>query len=309
MKVLLPALALLLSLLTAGCALQPAGKGADVPALVLVGIYPLDNGPDLVEPSGLTLVNGRLFTVGDKFDRTIFAIEIEPPSARLVPAVEFQPPASEAMDWEGITADEHGNFYLISERMGRMLVVSPDGSSSWATPDLRGSARGLGMFQQMNAGFEGIARLGPDHFLGAAERQARGLVEWRKVGDQWQVAPYLMDSSPYSSHTAFPRVLDFSALDADGGRIFALFRNAHLLVELALTGNGYEEIAAWSYREGELHPDWMYREQRYGQAEGLVVDGEDVYIVIDNNRSGRAANPADRRSLLLHLRFPEADGR
>lgn len=277
-----------------------------VAELELIAAYPVENEPGLLEPSGLTLWDGRLFTVADKDDGTIFEVVIDPPVARLVPHLRFTPPQERRpMDWEGITVDPRGNFHLISEEHGRMFSIGPDFAGGWTTPDLRPYGRHLGLFAKHNAHFEGIAWLGPDHFLGAAEREPRGLVEWRKQGGEWQVSAWLMEDSPFLAELPLLRVPDYSGLYYDNGRLFALFRGASLVVELERTEDGFQEIAAWSYARYERESEWAYRNQVYGQAEGLVVNGDEVFIIWDNNRGGRIADPSDRRSLLLHMRIPK----
>ena len=71
------------------------------------------------------------------------------------------------------------------------------------------------------------------------------------------------------------------------------------------SAGSFIEAEAWSYRHIETDPRWAYRSQMYGQAEGLVVEGRDVYLIFDNNLGPRASDPKDGRPLLVHARFPE----
>jgi uncharacterized protein YjiK len=295
------------TLLLIGC--SPLGKSTNssaIPELELVSVYPVDSKFPM-EPSGLTMVDGQLFTVADKSNDTIFRVEFNGEVARLIPAIRFTPPDRRTMDWEGISSDPGGSFYLISEERGRMLRVTRDGSAAWATPDLRKEGRALGMFSKSNAGFEGIAWLGPNHWLGAAEREARGLVEWKGFGDSLDIQAQLNANSPYLNALPLLRLPDFSGLHADQSKVYALFRNAHLVVQLEKQNGSWNEIAAWSYRHIETDPRWAYRSQTYGQAEGLVVNGTDVYLILDNNLGGKQADAADRRPILIHARIPDSD--
>lgn len=300
-------LCLLILSCMAGC--RPPGTGAsapEIPELELIGAWLVD-APGPLEPSGLTQVDGRLYTVADKVNNRIYEVVRESGSVRLVPAIRFTPPDRRTMDWEGITSDPGGAFYLISEERGRLLRVTSDGTATWATPDLRQPGRALGLFSKSNAGFEGVAWLGPNHWLGAAEREPRGLVEWSGIGESLTITPQLYATSPYSAALPLLRLPDFSGLHADGTEVFALFRNAHLVVQLEKREDGWEEIAAWSYRHIETDPRWAYSSQTYGQAEGLVVDGADVYLILDNNLGGRQADRKDGRTLFIHARLPEQD--
>jgi hypothetical protein len=279
-----------------------AGK---FPQLELVAALPVDV-PLPLEPSGLTEWNGILYTVADKADDTIFQLVPGEESVELAPAIRFIPPEPGEMDWEGICVDSGGSFYLISENHGRVLRVTTDGTATWATDDLRDKASGPGLFAKSNAGFEGIAWLGPNKWLGAVEREPRGLVEWSGFGGSTKVVATRLDHSPYSSALPLIRLPDFSGLDADGGRVYALFRAAHLVVRLDRVDGTLTEAAAWSYAHIETDPRWAFRSQTYGQAEGLVVNGRDVYLIFDNNLGGRQADPNDGRPLFVHARFPEA---
>ncbi|NDV63448.1 hypothetical protein G0Q06_13365 [Puniceicoccales bacterium CK1056] len=288
-----------------GC--RPFGKattGSIIPDLELVSVYPVES-PTLLEPSGMTLHDGRLYAVADKVNNQIFRVELEGNVARLVPHIQFSPPDRRTMDWEGITSDPGGSFYLISEERGRLLRVTADGTAVWITPDLRNKGRSLGLFAKSNAGFEGVAWLGPNHWIGAAEREKRGLVEWSGLDSSLEIEAQLHMESPYKGALPLMRLPDFSGLHADNSNLYALFRNAHLVVQLEKRDGVWEETAAWGFENIETDPRWAYRSQTYGQAEGLVVDGSDVFLILDNNRGGKQSDPADRRPLLIHARIPD----
>ena len=289
----------------AGCSpLLKAPERAIVTELELVAAYPVE-ASGYPEPSGLTLLNGMLYSVADKVSGTIFRLEIVGDVARYVPELSIQLPERGFMDWEGITSDPGGAFYLISEERGRILRVMGDGSATWVSPDLRQTGRPLGLFSKSNAGFEGVAWLGPNHWLGAAERETRGLVELKGTGEARNIEAWSHSDSPYLGKLPLTRLPDYSGLHADGEKVYALFRNAHLVVRLEKRDGNWEETTAWSYAHIETDPRWAYRSQTYGQAEGLVVDGSEVYIILDNNRGAKQADPQDRRSLLIHARMPD----
>jgi len=296
----------LLLLLTSGCVPGelPDFSGQSYPELEGVAFHPLD-ASGLLEPSGLVKVDGELYTVADKDNGRIFRVEFGAEGTRLVPAITFRPPSRGTLDWEGVTADAEGTFYLISERHGRLLRVTHDGEAGWASPDLRPKARKEGLFTKRNAGFEGVTWLGPGHFLGAVEREPRGLVEWREASGKTVVIPHSMNRSPFQDALPLLRIPDFSALASDGERTFAIFRNAHLLVRLERTADGgWTEAEAWSFRHLETDPQWAFQSQTYGQVEGLAVDGDEVWLILDNNLGTRQADPTDRRPLLIHARMP-----
>lgn len=274
-----------------------------VEELELISVYPVDI-PYPLEPSGLTQFKGSLFTVADKDENTIYRVEMSPPVAKLVPHIRFTPPNPYRMDWEGISSDPAGNFYLISEEQGRILQVRPDGECGWVTPDLMKPTADSGLFAKPNAGFEGIAWMGPNHWLGAVEREPRGFVEYRSAHGADEIQSFLNEYSPHSNALPILRLPDYSGLDTDSGDIYAIFRAAHLIVRLERHEKSLQESQAWSYRHIETDSRWAYLSQTYGQAEGLVVEGNDVYLIFDNNLGGRQSDPNDGRPMLVHARMP-----
>jgi hypothetical protein len=274
-----------------------------LPELELLSVLPVE-APYPLEPSGLAAHNGRFYTVADKIDPIIFALEFEADCVRLKEAIVFFLPEKGPMDWEGITVDAGGTFYLISEAKGRVLRVTPDGTASWATDDLREAGRLKGLFAKDNAGFEGITWLGPNRWLGAVEREPRGILEWSGTPPQLSISATIQNTSPYQHALSFLRLADYAGLDTDAGRTYALFRNAHLVVELNKSETGWNEIAAWNYRSIETDPQYAYRNQTFGQAEGLVVQGQDIYLIFDNNRGPRRSDRNDTRPIFVHARRP-----
>ncbi|MFO7725611.1 MAG: SdiA-regulated domain-containing protein [Oceanipulchritudo sp.] len=302
---LLQAILLVVFLFVGGCRPELPGNGrAAVDKLELVRAWPVE-GPGLLEPSGLAMRNGTLFTVADKVQDTVFRVRLGDEAAHLVPHLQFTPPAAGAMDWEGVALDPEGVFHLVSETRARLARINPDGTATWASPDLREEGGKAGLFRKRNAGLEGITSLGADHWIAAVEREPRGLIEW----DAEETRIFTNIESPSMAALPLLRLPDFAGLDAgsDGRTLYALFRNAHLVVRLVKDSGDWRETAAWSYRALETDPRWAFQAQLHGQAEGLVVRGRDVFLIFDNNRGGRQADPSDRRPLLIQARFPDPD--
>jgi uncharacterized protein YjiK len=260
--------------------------------------------PAPLEPSGLTIWNGDFFTVADKDDYTIYKLEVTDSTATMVPFIEFTPPDGYAMDWEGISVDGSGNFYLISEYCSRIVEVQQDGTCRWVSPDLGEPSMEVGLFAKSNAGFEGIAWLGPQHWLGAVEREPRGLVEYRSEQGIERISPVVLEQSPFSNVLTLLRIPDYSGLYMDNGLLYALFRNAHLVVQLERIDGTFVETRAWSYQHIETDPELAYLAQTYGQVEGLAIRGKEVFLIFDNNLGGRQSNPNDGRPLFVHARMP-----
>ena len=143
-------------------------------------------------------------------------------------------------------------------------------------------------------------------FLLAREREPRGLLDTETMArnniPRWQV----MDTTDYPPGRN--RVCDFADLwsesRADRFLLLALARNAECIVELLENHGTWKEGRAWSFAKAVNDPRYAYLADPFGTAEGLALDSKHIYLVIDNNRSGRVANPKDRRSTLFIFKRP-----
>ena len=285
-----------------------SGSFAGEPATPLTPerILPVD-GPANRQPSGLTIWQDTLFTVSDRHPNTVFRLEIREESAAMIPYRNFPVTETFGNDWldfEGITCDSAGNFYIVSEMHSRILRVAHDGQSSgWITPDLKPYGEAEGLFQVLNAYFEGITLLAPGYFLLCAERQPRGLMEVHLSNDKLTVNATQFEHSQFT----FPEgvSLDFAGLYTDRDTVYVLERNAYLVARLVRDAAGtFQEGPGWSFRHIALDPRYRYRDMQYGHAEGLCLDRHLVYVIFDNNGDFREQSPGDNRPLLLILHRP-----
>lgn len=280
---------------------------ADEPVpLRLIRALPVE-GPENNQPSGLTLSGDTLFTVSDKHDDTIFRIELEEDRAKLVPHLTFHAEAPDTdlkrLDFEGLTRDEDGDFYLASETAFRVMRCSADGERvEWITPDLRPYGEEVGLFQVFNANLEGIALLSPGKLLVCAERQPRGLIEVDFGARPAAVRAFNYDTTRLELPPG--RNADFSGLFRDASGLYAVVRNADAICRIEYGESGLVEGEVWSYRHIVNDPALRYANMRFGQGEGLCMDEKRVYLIIDNNGDHREADPEDRRPLLLIMERP-----
>lgn len=267
-------------------------------------------GPGNFQPSGLALDHGTLVTVSDKHSRQIFRIDLRGGIARCRPAVTFTGPkplpAKGWLDLEAVVIAPDGGYFLASEEAARVLrVPAGGGGARWVTPDLRAAGAASGLFAQHNAGCEGLALLGPDDLLVAAEREPRGLLEMTGLAPApQQFKAQLLESSRFSIPAG--RRFDVADLCVWRGRVFALARNQHLVVELVRDASGaWAERggdAAWSFSETENAPAYRFIDRRWGIAEGLAIDDDAIFVVLDNNGDPREASRRDRRPWLFRFR-------
>jgi len=267
--------------------------------LELEKALPVEGGANF-QPSGLYLSSGRLLTVSDKHDDAVFELSMQTDRAVARPVVEFQAPGGEALDLEGITGGEDGTLLLASEAQFRILAVSPSGQATWATQSLEKAGQGEGLFQKRNAGLEGVARMGTQLVL-AAEREPRGLLEVAD-GGLGKVLAYRMPSAVCPARVG--RADDFADLSVANGELFALERNAHLVVRLTRVDGRFREARYWSYARTENDPRYRYSDRTFGLAEGLALDEQHVYVVLDNNGEARESAKDDHRAWLFVFKRP-----
>jgi uncharacterized protein YjiK len=273
--------------------------------LNLVDALPIE-GPENIEPSGLTIVNNTLFTISDEHDDTIFRIELRDESAVLFPHITFPVPESSSergMDFEGITSDADGNFYLLSESNFRILRVSANGDEiSWITPSLRPYGDAIGLFQARNTYLESIAFVGGSQFIAGAERQPRGLLEINLNVTPPDVQAFRVDVT--KAPVPQGRAIDFSGMFYENGTLYTLHRSAEVVNQLTFDGANFEEEDLWSFSDIVNSEDLRYSDREFGMAEGVSLDSEHVYVILDNNGIHRDGNPEDNRPWLLIMERP-----
>lgn len=254
-----------------------------------------------LEPSGLLLDAGKLLMVADKHDAAIFELRLGNERATAEPFLKLAPIEPSPLDLEGLARDGDGAWLLASEAQHRVLRATADGSTSWATPSLESEGARAGLFAKRGAGLEGITRLPDGALLLAAEREPRGLLESNPSRNEWHAQAMARSRCPAPQ----ARANDWADLTVWQGRVFALARNAHRVVELKKEGGVWQEGPAWSYAHAENDPRFAYEDRRFGLGEGLAIDDRYVYVVLDNNRTARAAAPQDQRALLFVFRRPD----
>ncbi|MEM7365835.1 MAG: hypothetical protein AAF525_17590 [Pseudomonadota bacterium] len=293
--------ALLILLSTVSCGSENTEASSSIPPLKLMTALPI-NGPDDNQPSGLTLHEDQLLTVSDKNETTIYVLDVGDQVVTQRPLHSFDPDTlpgkSSHLDLEGITSDGD-QLLLASETHFRVLRFN-EGLVSWATPALREIGGQVGLYATRGAGIEALVLL-QDQIIVSSERQPRGLVI---VSTKTGAAEALeMDD------TRFPppsnRSPDFTGLTVFDNRLFVLQRNAHVVSELIRDEDGvWREGDGFQYAHVEQAPAYAYTNQRFGIAEGIAMDQDWIYIILDNNFDARVADEDDRRPQLLIFENP-----
>ena len=258
-----------------------------------------------IDPSGLTIHDNTLFAVSDKHDDTIFKVQLTDDEAIMIPYLKFrfaEPVAR--LDLEGITCDSSGVFYLVSEALHRVLRVDPrEEYASWVTPNLRPFGEKKGLFQVRNAALEGVAVVGDDHFVVCVERQPRGIIEIDMSKKPCEIRAFAYDRT--SLKLPENRRPDFTDLFFEDQELYALHRNPYAISKLIRNGETFEEKDFWSYESIETSEELQYSNMIFGRAEGLCMDKERIFVILDNNGDHRLSDPEDRRPLLLIMQRPQ----
>lgn len=266
--------------------------------LEAISVLPVE-GPESNQPSGLFVHNDTLFTVSDKHDDIIFRIELREDAAVFVPHVRFEvtkPFGVFRLDLEGITRDEDGSFYLASEGAFAILKVDADGKqASWVTTSLRKVGASAGLFQTRGGYLEGITLMGRDRFLVTAERQPSGLIEVDMAPVQRIVE--IANHGSTESYTGLHREVE---------NVYILQRSTATIRRTIRYLDVDSPSTIWSFAHIVNDPEYLYQHEQFGAktAEGLAMDRDRVYVILDNNNDARRMYPTDHRPLLLIMKRP-----
>jgi len=312
-----------LVVLLAGCAGPGGGpsaaSGGDITRYEgdLIVSFPIEGDFGApVEPSGLTFYDGFLYTVSDEHDDIAFKLMMtvdehggEADLKLMGIPLQYAPGTKkEGMDFEGVASDGWGGFYILSEEYARVFHMTlQDPTLRPVTPSLLENGKELGLFREGSAGFEGMAVDGEKMVL-CAERQPRAIVEF-PLADA--ADPHLRVQEDVQTHSAFPQGADedFAGLFRENGALYVLERNAYAVCRLREADGRYVADAALSYGKAIDENGLRYqRKERemidFGRGEGLALDAERVYVVLDNNGRPLKSDPNDARARLLILRRP-----
>lgn len=312
-----------------GLCLSAAPVLADTwPELVLQAEHPVEGmrGGNL---SGLALCQGEMWTVSDRDDDQIYrldtryaewqaealSIDVPPPPESGLPwgvrmmHKAVSPLRGGDLDFEGISCDEAGNHYVVSETHAAVLQVPPIGEPAWLKidPALVRQARGSGMLLHFNALFEGIAvnPQGTQLWL-AAERERRGLLTLRKQQSVWNCEGGCVVMSeggleqPPARLKAKAQQKDFADLALFDGKLFTLERMAYRICRRTPATGAVERC--WSFANDALTDARRYN-SGYGTAEALSLDAKGAWIGVDNGNHVRA--DGEKRPIVWRFAAPQ----
>ena len=298
------------------------------PELALQSEHPVEGmrGGNL---SGLAVCAGELWAVSDRDDDQIYrldtheplwhaealAIDVPPPPESGLPwgvrmmGKAISPLRGGELDFEGISCDEAGNRFVVSESHAAVLQIPQAGAPSWLKidPALVRQARASGMLLHFNALFEGIAvnPQGNQIWL-AAERERRGLLTIRKKQSVWDCENgcVLMSEGgleqPPPQLNAKAQAKDFADLALFEDKLFTLERMAYRICRR--TPNTGEIERCWSFANDALTDARRYN-TGYGNTEALSLDAKGAWVGVDNGSHRRA--DGEKRPIVWRFAAPQ----
>lgn len=250
--------------------------------------------------------DGQLLTVNDK-DGAVFSIHFgaSPPEARLVLETNLFAPSELALfatkrrghyDSEGLARDEAGRIYLCEETYRWILRCEPKAGAVELLNIDWGKARAF-FSENRNASFEGIAIHG-DRLYVANEREIGRIlvVDLRtlKLVDDFQALPLGIKSGD----------IHYSDLSWFDDSLWVLCRENRCVLRVDV--KSHDTLAQFDYGNIELAFENRYAQPYpFGFVEGLAVDANWIWLVVDNNGFTRVVALNDWRPTLWRCRRPD----
>jgi len=259
------------------------------------------------DASGLVrLPDGRLLTVNDK-EPGVFEIRFGQSAglADLVPWNNLPPSAFKPLtpgrdlpwDLEGIAVDADRNIYLSEENSRWILRQRASGGPLERLPiDWSPVAKWFSTTDR-NASFEGVA-VGGGRLWVANERSVGRILELDLatlaiVGD-FRVAPPGVTAED----------VHYTDLCWFDGQLWVLCREERRVLQV--DPRTHAVLASFSYFDVEMDDRYAYRHiLPYGFFEGLSVDADSIWLLIDNNGFARKSDAKDTRPQLFRCPRPD----
>ena len=251
------------------------------------------------------LPDGSLVTLDDKTTR-LFRIELTGDTGRLVATEhELFPPraprkpgtkAEPRPDPEGLAVDESGTVFVCEESQRRVFRYRPDTKASELL-DIDWTPAKRWFSSDMNASWEGIAVGGGKLYLANERSRGRIIVVnagTLKVERDFQVRPPEVQAAD----------VHYSDLCWHAGQLWVLCRESRCVLQV--DANSEKVLASFDYEAIERDPANAYAHPYpYGFVEGLLVETDDLWLIVDNNEFPRVADKNDRRAQLWRCPRPD----
>lgn len=268
----------------------------------------------LVPPDGnrfdasalLRLADGTLLTVNDK-QAGVYRIEglDEGAVARLALVPDVFTKASldtasgqtaRAYDLEGLAIDDQGRLYVCDEISRNIFRFDPQTRKTERLATDWSPVRKW-ISEDGNASWEGLA-IGDGELFVANERNVGRIVVVSM--STWSVRRTFSAAPPDRP----ARDIHYSDLCWNANRLWVLCRESQCILRVEPKGGRVE--AAFAYGAIERDPKHGYLNPLpVGFVEGLAIEADTAWLLVDNNGIGRISDPKDIRPTLLRCRMPD----
>lgn len=269
-------------------------------------VVPPDGSTRRVDPSGLARMNGELLVVSDKADFPELYV-LRPGAARTVRMETWGAGGTGAAghDTEGLAACGSTLWAVVEQTQE---LVRREGTAAPTVRVIDFSAVQDAVPHPatwLNAGLEGVACAPDGRLWVAKEREPRAIFRvdpttaaavevWRQRADHDTVRTV-------DGRSFWP---SWSGLQYDRGALYALHRDGHRIVRLdPSTGDETGGVRL------ELDERVLYADAAaWGMAEGIWLDADAIWVVLDNNARLLRAGPRAGEPAPLLLRYDRPSG-
>jgi hypothetical protein len=262
------------------------------------------------DASGLVrMPDGAFWTVNDQFN-AVYRMRF--PEAGVTNAIDLEPVAGLftmdqvaavsgsgrlRLDCEGLGRDAQGRLYICEESRRMILRWDPATTRLEKLPIDWTPVRSFFDADELNASFEGVA-VGGDRLYVANERQLGRIVvvdlATLQVVDHFAVGP--------AGNTS--KDVHYSDLSWADGALWVLLRDLGKVLKVDPVAK--RVLAEFDYAALERASATAYGLiYAPGFMEGLVVDDEFIWLLVDNNGFRRRARAGDLRPTLFQCRRPD----
>ena len=259
-----------------------------------------------VDPSGIARVGADLVVVSDKAHLPLL-YRLTFNESRLVRMQAWRPVggAEVGHDTEGLTICD-GTMWVVVEGDNQLVRLPLVGDAEVLKLDF--SAVGTEIpsaITWMNAGLEGVACASDGRIWVAKEREPRAIftIDARTgsatgVWEQWARADRVRE---LGGRDVAPSWSDLQFLD---GHLYALHRDGRAVVRLDPSSGVQTALMHLELDEQAIYSG----ASPYGMAEGLWIEGDAVWILLDNNDDTMKAGPRAGEPAPMLFEYPRPEG-
>jgi uncharacterized protein YjiK len=262
----------------------------EVTFLKLKQAFKYENSKNVPEFSGLCLKDGSLYSVNDKESNFLYKVSVDTLNSTFTADGTL---ISTGKDFEGICYYQN-SFFVVEERECRLYKISNNTAIAYGARFLESlkSENIIETGEGGNSQIESIAMLSDSTFLIATERGITALANINysgKILSKTLISPlhyndYYLPSSLAKQYINVKDANSFSDLCIFEEKAYLLERKKKLIHVIDITKDTFVIISTLSFKNSieNCEEDHEY----YGAAEGIAIDGNYIYIILDNNGNG-----------------------